>query len=466
MSASGERPHLVLGVDIGTTTVKACLVDGTRTVLQSASRETKSSMASELGPAGNEQDVQRICTALQFCVSRMTKESLARVTHVAISGQMHGCVLWKQGEAWKRNNFGRYEVEDAVSCLYTWQDRRCTPDFLASLPKPDSHLRLSTGHGCATILWLSRNKPDLLTNYDRAGTVQDLVVSMLCALDRPVMSAQNAAGWGYFNTETRTWNIDRLEEANFPLHLLPDVTVAGSIVGHMSSTWYGIPEGTPVFAALGDLQCSVYSIMENEHDAVMNLSTSAQLSFLMPEGFSPPQADPSAAVEYFPYFKGRYLAVAASLNGGNVLAVFVRMLQQWTHELGLGVPESKIWEKITTAAQDDFSTESDIVVIPTLYGERHLSEQRASVHNIDPHCLTLGKVSRGLFRGLIANLYSMMPREILIDAGIQRIMGSGTALTRNVVLQKEVEKQYQLPVVYGAGSDAAVGVALAILPHL
>lgn len=95
-----------------------------------------------------------------------------------------------------------------MSALYTWQDGRCTEEFLASLPKPESHLRLSTGHGCATIFWLSRNKSELIELYDTAGTVQDLVVAMISGLQKPVMSAQNAAGWGYFDTETRTWNTE------------------------------------------------------------------------------------------------------------------------------------------------------------------------------------------------------------------------------------------------------------------
>ncbi|GFW19978.1 sedoheptulokinase [Trichonephila clavipes] len=199
----------------------------------------------------------------------------------------------------------------------------------------------------------------------------------------------------------------------------------------------------------------------------MNLSTSAQLSFLLPEDFKPPPSVSTSPIEYFPYFKGRYLAVAASLNGGNVLAAFVKMLQQWTHELGLGVPETKIWERITALAQDDASTDTEMDICPTLYGERHLyGEQRAVVRNIDPYSLGLGKVSRSLFRGLIANLRSMMSREVLVEAGIERIIGSGTALTRNPVLQKELETQYDLPVVYGTGADAAVGVALAVLPYL
>ena len=69
---------------------------------------------------------------------------------------------------------------------------------------------------------------------------------------------------------------------------------------------------------------------------MLNLSTSAQLAFQMPEGFRPDTrcSEAPSPVEYFPYFEGRYLAVAASLSGGNILANFVRTLQQWTHELG------------------------------------------------------------------------------------------------------------------------------------
>jgi sedoheptulokinase len=41
-----------------------------------------------------------------------------------------------------------------------------------------------------------------------AGTIHDYVVSMLCGLESCVMTGQNAASWGYFNTATNQWNID------------------------------------------------------------------------------------------------------------------------------------------------------------------------------------------------------------------------------------------------------------------
>ena len=68
--------------------------------------------------------------------------------------------------------------------------------------------------------------------------------------------------------------------------------------------------------------------------AVLNMSTSAQMAFTMPPEFVPPSCDQSSTIEYFPYFDGRYVAVAAALTGGNVMHGFVKMLQQWTHELG------------------------------------------------------------------------------------------------------------------------------------
>lgn len=69
---------------------------------------------------------------------------------------------------------------------------------------------------------------------------------------------------------------------------------------------------------------------------VLNISTSAQLTFAMPADFKPADSpQPASPVSYFPYFQDSYLAVAASLNGGNVLATFVEMLTSWMRELGM-----------------------------------------------------------------------------------------------------------------------------------
>ena len=142
---------------------------------------------SELGARGDKQDVAKIYGALHSCIAKMPKDQLRRVIHIAVCGQMHGVVFWKHGEAWSRwvghltlrlasseiylRNAKDQLVVDttgsAVSSLYTWQDGRCDPGFLASLPRPCSHLGLSTGYGCATMFWLLRNRPEYIQKFDR-----------------------------------------------------------------------------------------------------------------------------------------------------------------------------------------------------------------------------------------------------------------------------------------------------------
>jgi sedoheptulokinase len=54
---------------------------------------------------------------------------------------------------------------------------------------------------------------------------------------------------------------------------------------------------------------------------------------------------------------------------------------------------------------------------------------------------------------------------MLAASGIERIIGIGSALTRNKVLQKEVQNWYKLPVDFMSGGDAAMGAALAVTAH-
>ncbi len=302
--------NLVLGLDLGTTSVKVSVVDvHSRKVVAKQSKDTQAG-------EGAEQDVSKIISAVHNCIGRIPRDVLKNVTKIGVCGQMHGVLLWNKETAWTTSSSDRFELgKGPFSSLYTWQDSRCSLEFLSEAPKPDSHLRIASGYGCATLLWKLKNEPEELSLYSCAGTIQDFLVSMLCDLDCPVMSIQNAASWGYFNTQEKTWNLDILKTVDFPIHLLPKVMDSGSVAGTLSKTWCGIPRGSEVLTALGDMQCSVLSTLANEIacTAVLNISTSAQLSFRMPADFTLP--DTQTAIEYFPYFDNRYLAVAASLNG-------------------------------------------------------------------------------------------------------------------------------------------------------
>ena len=104
-------------------------------------QDTLATVPSELGPQGDKQDVAKIYGALHSCISKLPKDQLRRVVHIAVCGQMHGVMLWQEGAGWSRNAKCQLVVStDNISALYTWQDGRCAPDFLTSLPRPQSHL--------------------------------------------------------------------------------------------------------------------------------------------------------------------------------------------------------------------------------------------------------------------------------------------------------------------------------------
>ena len=127
------------------------------------------------------------------------------------------------------------------------------------------------------------------------------------------------------------------------------------------------------------------------------------------------------------------------------------------------MPTTDIWTKVNSLA--DESQDTDLTVSPTLFGERHEPSLRGSITNITSTNTSLGSVYLALNRGIISNLHSMMSREFLLANGITRIAASGTAVGKNAVLAREIERQYRLPVVVSDSKqvDAAVGAALAMI---
>ena len=140
---SSERRDLTLGIDLGTTSVKICLLDtDTQSEVFSTSEPTKASIIG-LEAGKDEQDVNKIIDAVHVCLMRITDKTRADVRCIAVTGQMHGVVFWNSESQTKLDASRPAAIR--TSNLYTWQDQRATSDFLDSLPQPDSHQNLSTG---------------------------------------------------------------------------------------------------------------------------------------------------------------------------------------------------------------------------------------------------------------------------------------------------------------------------------
>ena len=70
------------------------------------------------------------------------------------------------------------------------------------------------------------------------------------------------------------------------------------------------------------------STLENATtDVVMNISTSAQMAFVMPKGFDPKDIHSNShpnTIEFLPYLDGHYISAAAALTG-----LFLKVLELW-----------------------------------------------------------------------------------------------------------------------------------------
>ncbi|XP_076453153.1 sedoheptulokinase-like isoform X2 [Babylonia areolata] len=462
-----------LGIDLGTTSIKVAIVDAVGRVVENVTVPSLASVPSSAGEERQEQCPFTIWSALQAGLRQLDPDNQVKVQAIGVSGQMHGLLLWQGSKSWQSiDDQTRHIKLRNLSHLYTWQDQRCSQQFLSSLPKPDSSLRVASGYGCVTLLWLLQNEQCYLEKeqFTCAGTVMDFVVAAICDLERPVTSDQLAASFGYYSVPSRSWNIDILKSCGFPVEVLPEVRQAGQVAGHLQQGLEHIPAGTPVLVALGDMQCSVLAALQRPSDAMLNISTSIQLSVQVDDDA---QSDTQLgeAVEVVPYFGSTRLAVVAGLNGGNVLTSFIKLLKRWLEELGFlgNMLDSAFFEKLLRLGQES-PEDSTLRMSPTLFGERHDPDLQASLTGISAHNATLGALFRAASEGIVDNILRLLPPEVLVARGVKRIVGSGSVLAQNPLvlrrLQQRLAASEEMEFVQGSESDAAFGAAKAALAFL
>ncbi|OWA52094.1 Sedoheptulokinase [Hypsibius exemplaris] len=492
---------LVLGIDLGTTTVKICVINAVskEIVLEKARKTNADISTADLAASYanaeavkdvvgfSEQDVRKIWTTVNGLLAGVDDSLTGKIKAIGLCGQQHGVMFWNQASCDE-------EIEDlhkdipvgcSISSLITWQDQRCSREFLDSLPHAEPKQVVATGYGSASIFWLAKNAPDHLNGYDRAGTVMDFFATIL-ARGRSMISPQNAETWGFFDRFEMSWNWDRLKESAFPIDLLPAISGQGCFlfVGHLRATarrngedvhlersWHGITKRSVyVGVAYGDLQTSFIATVQNDDDAVLNFSTSSQVSFIRTRTDLP---IPSSC-DVRTYFgrmpdgveshAGRELIVAPSLNGGNVLTFFVHNLKEWVESIGGTVNEEDIWPRVIALANEkNWAESNDPTVKPTLYGERFDANLRATVGNLSLVNADLGSLIRGILKGVIDNLEAMLPADYLRQSNVKRIVLTGSLFRTFPQLVQHVSRVFGLPIVLKEDTrDAAFGAALAV----
>ena len=158
------------------------IVDGSGNTVASGSAAHAADLPA--GPGLSEQDPGKLLESARSVVAGLPAAARHAVAGVGLAGQMHGVLLLdRQG--------------NPVGPLVTWQDARCSMEFLAGLRAATGY-QLRTGFGCATLAWYAA-AAKLPPAASYAATIHDWIAARLCGLARPVTDPTDAASWGLFD---------------------------------------------------------------------------------------------------------------------------------------------------------------------------------------------------------------------------------------------------------------------------
>lgn len=238
---------MLLGIDIGTSGVKAVLINTHGQVLASASESYPLHTPQPLWAEQHPEDWWRAtCKAIRQ-ILETAQVNPGAIRGIGLSGQMHGSVFLDE--------HGR-----VIRPALLWCDQR-TADECAWITE---HLGertilettlnpMLTGFQAGKIVWLRRHETE---NYRRVRHVllpKDYIRFMLTGEFATEVS--DASGTALFNVRQRDWAYEMLDALELPREWFPRVHESPEITGRVNafaSQETGLAEGMPVVGGAGD----------------------------------------------------------------------------------------------------------------------------------------------------------------------------------------------------------------------
>ena len=455
--------NVLLGVDLGTTTITAVALDANSGEICARSTRPNQAEITALADKAlgySEWDAGRIADTGSRCLGDIRSKldgQNAEVAGIGITGQQHGVVLHDDGSA--------------PPLLINWQDQRGEQPYagseqtyvqraveLAGADAPErTGCRLATGYLGVTLFWLREN--NALPRSTRACFLTDFFAGRL-AETRPVTDPTNAAASGIFNVTTSDWDAELLEAFDISQSLLPEVRSSGERLGGLApgpAAALGLPAGLPVFVGIGDNQASFLGAVAGRDDSVLvNVGTGGQVAAYTDRfAFDP-------ALETRPFPHGGFLAVCAGLCGGRSYA----LLEQFYREVGkrlFGVVSAEpLYEIMNRLAAEAPPGAEGVSCAPFFTGTRAQPDLRAFWGGVSATNFTPGNMTRALLEGMAVCFrrgYEAIGQ--LTHKARRRLVGSGNGLRENPVLANIVAGEIGLPLALPAHrEEAAYGAAL------
>ncbi len=370
---------MFLGLDLGTSSLKALLVDsGQRVVASTAAPLTVQRPA----PGHSEQDPeawwQALLTAMQALRAERPRE-LAAVQAIGLAGQMHGAVLLDAAGAVLR------------PCIL-WDDTRATAECL-ELERAFPALHETTGNlampgfTAPKLLWVRRHEPDVFRRTARVLLPKAWLRFRLTGESIEEMS--DASGTLWLDVGRRDWSeaalaATGLSRANMP-RLVEGTAPAGTLRPELAASW-GMDRPPLLAGGAGDNAAGAVGLGAIQPgSAFVSLGTSGVL-WATTDRFIP---FPQAAVHSFCHaVPGVWHQMGVTLSAAASLAWWAGVC---------GVPEAALLAELPVVRAP-----SEAFFLPYLAGER------------TPH-------NDGAVRGAFAGLSHATGRAALTQAVLEGV---------------------------------------------
>ena len=276
---------MFLGIDVGTSGVKAVIIDSRGLVIDQA---TTPLTVARPQPLWSEQSPDDWVAACDRAVRLLSPGARRQVTGVGLAGQMHGAVLLDAADKPLRPailwNDGRSfaecaELEDAVPTSRAITGNIAMPGFTA--PK---------------LLWVRRHEPRL---FDRIRTVllpKDYV--RLALTGDKASDLSDSAGTLWLDTGARRWSDEMLAASGLGADHMPTLSEGSAITGRLRSAVASAWEmnEVPVVAGAGDNAAGALGAgVTADGEAFLSLGTSGVI-FVATRVFRP---NPARGVHAF-----------------------------------------------------------------------------------------------------------------------------------------------------------------------
>jgi xylulokinase len=307
---------MLIGLDLGTTAVKALLAEADGTVVARASAPVG---LQHLPDGGVEQDLEDIWEAALAALRLLGERGdLAAVKALGVSSQ-GGALQTKDGDG------------QPLGPVISWLDARGRAQSHALTDElgPDwfaSHI----GHGSAgltigQVLRLRDEAPDVVAPPNRIGWVGDAIVARLCG--RAAHDATSLALGLLYNpwldsADPELLSRLRLSEDRLP-DLLPAMETAGGLLTSVAADT-GLPAGIPVSPAVHDQYASALGCGAVHPGDVMFGAGTAWVLLAVTTDLAPPVA-PGGFVCRHPV-SGLYGQMLSLVNGGSAVSWALRLM--------------------------------------------------------------------------------------------------------------------------------------------